>query len=69
MVRRKDIEPTEPDIITGAFSVRVLNAAPRALFDALTDLEVTRRDGTTALVVTRDGIVCLWLQDFLADEG
>jgi len=58
----------EPDVVTGAFSVKVLEKIPPTIANALADLEVKRRAGTVPIVVGGD-VVCLYLADFLGKEG
>jgi len=65
MVKLTKCDPDGPDVTTKAFSVRLLDKTPTLIYSALADVEVTRREGTTPLVVTRDGVVCLRLADFL----
>ena len=53
-----------PDIVTGAFSVKRVSKPPRSVADALADLEVQRREGTTPLLVMGD-VIAMYADDFL----
>jgi len=64
--KKTGYDVSEPDVVTRAFSVRCLKTAPPLVSAVLADLEAARREGTVPLVVAGD-VVCLYLEDFLAD--
>ena len=64
------IKPVGEDLHTELFSIaRIDRRAPRVIADRLADLEVTRSEGKVPIVITTDGIVALYLEDFLSDPG
>lgn len=70
-VEKQDlIAPVGEDFHTELFSIaRIDRRAPRVIADRLADLEVTRSEGKVPIVITTDGIVSLYLADFLSDPG